>query len=174
DYEIMVGGRAATRWGSMISRRSQPVPVYHALLQQDHVHLPSGEARRESGTLTASDVMDGASPYVNADQSVAAALTTVRAAESEAGLVGTADGVIGIVTADLLRSAVDGGRGAEPVGALAEGLGVHTHPDHGLDVVFDRLVQSRGALPVVDREHVKRVVGVVTLPGLVRRLGPRV
>jgi CIC family chloride channel protein len=174
DYQIIVPLMVANLLAFMISRRYQPLPIYHALLQQDHVHLPSGEGRRPASTMTAADVMDPAGPNVNADQSIAAALTTVRAEETEAGLVGTADGVIGIVTADLLRSAVDAGRGAEPVGALAEGLDVHAHPDHGLDVVFERLVQSRGALPIVDREHVKRVAGVVTLAGLVRHLGARV
>jgi len=40
-------------------------------------------------------------------------------------------------------------------------------------VVFDRLVQSRGALPVLNRDHVRRVSGVVTLPRLMEALSAR-
>ena len=41
----------------LISRRFQPVPVYHALLQQDHVHLPSAATRVAPASWTAADVM---------------------------------------------------------------------------------------------------------------------
>ena len=40
DYQILVPLMVANLLSFVISRRYQPVPVYHALLQQDHVHLP--------------------------------------------------------------------------------------------------------------------------------------
>jgi CIC family chloride channel protein len=173
DYQIIVPLMVANLLALTISRRFQPVPVYHALLQQDHIHLPSAEARELSHTITAGDVMSSEAPHLPADQSIAAALTAIGGNPIDAALVGTADGVIGVVTADALRGAVQGGRGAEPVGAVAETLQVHVHPDHGLDVVFDRLMQSRGALPVVNRDHVRRVSGVVTLSRLMQALAAR-
>ncbi len=173
DYQIIVPLMVANLLALTISRRYQPIPVYHALLQQDQIHLPSAEARQLSHTMTARDIMSTDVPHLPADESIAAALTAIGGHSIEAGLVGTADGVIGVVTADALRGAVEGGRGAEPVGAVAETLQVHVHPDHGLDVVFDRLVQSRGALPVLNRDHVRRVSGVVTLPRLMEALSAR-
>ena len=41
DYQILVPLMVANMLSFVISRRYQPVPVYHALLQQDGVHLPS-------------------------------------------------------------------------------------------------------------------------------------
>ena len=43
DYQILVPLMLANMLSLTISRHYQPVPVYHALLQQDNVHLPSVE-----------------------------------------------------------------------------------------------------------------------------------
>jgi len=41
DYQILVPLMVANLLSFAISRRYQPVPVYHALLRQDGIHLPS-------------------------------------------------------------------------------------------------------------------------------------
>ena len=41
DYQILVPLMVANLLSFVISRRYQPVPVYHALLEQDHIHLPA-------------------------------------------------------------------------------------------------------------------------------------
>ena len=46
DYQILVPLMVANMLSFMISRRYQPVPVYHALLPQDSVHLPGALSRR--------------------------------------------------------------------------------------------------------------------------------
>jgi CIC family chloride channel protein len=173
DYQIIVPLMVANLLAFAISKRFQPLTVYHALLQQDQIHLPSGETTVEAATLTAAEAMDASVPYVAADTPIAAALETTGKSASQASIVGTPDGVTGIVTAGRLADAMAAGRGAEPVAAIAEGLRVHVHPDHGLDVVFDRLLQSQGALPVVNRDQIRRVAGLVTLDGLVRALRSR-
>jgi CIC family chloride channel protein len=40
DYQIIVPLMVANLLSFVISRRYQPVPIYHALLRQDGVHLP--------------------------------------------------------------------------------------------------------------------------------------
>src|SRR4029078_12809225 len=57
DYQILVPLMVANLLSFLISRRFQPVPVYHALLQQDHVPLPSPASRMATSTWTAADVM---------------------------------------------------------------------------------------------------------------------
>jgi chloride channel protein, CIC family len=173
DYQIMVPLMVANLLAFTISRRYQPQPIYHALLQQDEIHLPSGESARLAGALTARDVMEVGVPYVPAGTSIDIARSTVEADTAQAALVGTPEGVTGVVTLRGLIDASAAGRGAEPVAAVSEGLRLHAHPDHGIDVVFDRLVQSRGALPIVNRDQVRRVAGIVTLDGLVRALRAR-
>ena len=57
DYQILVPLMVANLLSYLISRRFQPTPVYHALLQQDRVHLPSPATRIASASWTAADVM---------------------------------------------------------------------------------------------------------------------
>jgi CIC family chloride channel protein len=40
DYQILVPQKVANMLSFMISRRYQPLPVYHALLEQDGIHIP--------------------------------------------------------------------------------------------------------------------------------------
>ena len=57
DYQILVPLMVANMLSFLISKRYQPVPVYHALLHQDGVHLPSpATAAAGTGTL-ARDLM---------------------------------------------------------------------------------------------------------------------
>lgn len=53
DCQILVPLMVANLLSFLISRRFQRVPVYHALLQQDHVHPPS-PATHVSARLPAS------------------------------------------------------------------------------------------------------------------------
>ena len=65
------------------------------------------------------------------------------------------------------------GRGAELIEALAETSFHHAHPDHPADVVLERLADSDGLLPVISRENVRRVEGVITLDDVMRALRRR-
>jgi CIC family chloride channel protein len=47
DYQILVPLMVANMISFIISKQYQPTPVYHALLQQDNVHLPSRLAAAE-------------------------------------------------------------------------------------------------------------------------------
>ena len=41
DYQILVPLMVANMISYWIARRFQPTPVYHALLEQDGIHLPA-------------------------------------------------------------------------------------------------------------------------------------
>lgn len=56
DYQILVPLMVANLLSFVISRRFQPVPVYHALLQQDGIHLAEG-GEPSGRSLTVRDVM---------------------------------------------------------------------------------------------------------------------
>lgn len=50
DYQILVPLMVANLLSFAISRRYQPVPIYHALLLQDGIHLPAAGAARGDGS----------------------------------------------------------------------------------------------------------------------------
>jgi CBS domain-containing protein len=105
---------------------------------------------------------------VRADLSIQAAWEVSRQDGTSALLVGEPSQLIGIVHSDQLARAVVSGRASEPVTALVDGNLLHVHPDRGSDVVLPRLVASHGILPVVSREDVHHVVGLVTFERVLR------
>jgi CIC family chloride channel protein len=166
DYQILVPLMVANLLSFLISRRLQPIPVYHALLHQDQIHLPSPATRSATPPWRAADVM-GTISVVSEGQPAQVVWERAKAEGAVAYLVGSADRPIGLVTIDSLTRAVESGRRLEAVGALAEEIAVHVHPDHPSDVVLERLAQSAGVLPVVGRTDSQQVQGVVTLAQIV-------
>jgi CIC family chloride channel protein len=162
DYQILVPLMLANMLSFMISKRYQPAPVYHALLQQDGVHLPSpATAGAESGT-SARHVMQTGVSYVDPDLSVDAAWQWAAAHDAPAYLVGTPDRLLGIINRAQLESSRAAGHAADPVRTVVTDAFVHAHPDHPIDVVLERLAESQGLLPVVSRAEAGRVEGVIT------------
>jgi CIC family chloride channel protein len=168
DYQILVPLMVANLLSFLISRRFQPTPVYHALLQQDHVHLPSPAARAADARWTAADVMRVDPEFIDADSTVQAVWDSPGHDRTRSVLIRSADGFIGLVTADQLSTAVAGGRIDEPIRTLSDGVDVHVHPDHPSDVVLERLAHGGGLLPVVSRQQAQKVLGVVTFEEVAR------
>ncbi len=162
DYQILVPLMVANLLSFFISRRLQPTPIYHALLEQDHVHLPSPTSRISSASWTAADVMLTDVRMVPGDASVQSVWDGSHSNGATTILVGTPARLIGAVYVPHLVAAVESGRLSDPIAALLDDGHVHVHPDHDSHVVLDRLAQNHGVLPVVSRENAQQVVGVVT------------
>src|SRR5262245_32180900 len=166
DYQILVPLMVANLLSFMISKRYQSVPVYHALLHQDGVHLPSAATQQALPLRTARHVMQTDVPFLPIDMSVDDAWRWALEHEAPAYLVGTRDRLEGLITTEHLDAWRGAGRSDQPIGALVDESFVHAHPDHPLDVVLERLSASRGLLPVVSRAEARRVEGIVTADSL--------
>jgi CIC family chloride channel protein len=174
DYQILVPLMAANLLSFAISKRYQPVPVYHALLQQDRIHLPAaGAAGGGPSGKTARHVMRSDVPFIPPGASIERAWEIARAQEAPAYLVGTQARLDGAVTRARLEQAVQHGRGAAPIASIVDPAPAHAHPDHPLDVVFERFAESDGVLPIVSRADTARVEGVVTLDTIMNFVGRR-
>jgi CIC family chloride channel protein len=162
DYQILVPLMVANLLSLLISRRFQPTPVYHALLQQDRVHLPSAASRVDPVSWTAAEVMD---PEVSltAPETPVQHLWDASAKDGTAAfLVGTPERLTGIVTAHQLAAAIQSGRSADSIESVLHPEIVHAHPDHASEIVLERLAHSGGLLPIVSRADAQKVLGVVT------------
>ncbi|HXW05197.1 MAG TPA: chloride channel protein [Vicinamibacterales bacterium] len=169
DYQIIVPLMVANLLSFAISRRYQPVPVYHALLQQDGVHLPPRALAIEPSAWTARDLMTGDMPFVARGSTARAGLELARASGHPACLVGTPKDLAGTVTVEHLLTAVASGQGDQPIDPLVDGTLVHAHPDHPVDVVLERFSRTAGLLPIVSRDDARQVEGVIVLRDI-RRL----
>jgi CIC family chloride channel protein len=173
DYEILVPLMVANLLSFMIARRFQPEPIYHALLHQDGVHLPAPGGRHDVGAWTAADAMTRPSGFVAPDVPVRSAWEATVAAAGHGVMVGSSSELLGVVPIARLAEAMENGHEGAPVKSLLEGDLVHVHPDHTPDVVLERVAAGGGMLPVVKRESVKEVVGLITLDGLAQFMSRR-
>jgi chloride channel protein, CIC family len=167
DYQILVPLMVANMLSFVISKRYQPVPIYHALLHQDGVHLPSPGTHALTSGRTARQVMRPEVSFIAPESPVEEAWHRATEHEQPGYLVGTRDHLLGVVTREQLERWRASEKSSDPVGSIVEGDFVHVHPDHPLDVVLDRLSESNGLLPVVSRVNVHRVEGVVTPDSIV-------
>jgi CIC family chloride channel protein len=171
DYQIFVPLMVANMTSLFISLRYQPDSVYDALLKQDGVHLPGPLVRQAGGGWRAGDVM-------SREFTVVPPATSVRDALGGAGgqrcvIVGESGRLIGLAAVDDIERAVARGEPDAPVTACLAERFTHVHPDHALDIVFDRFQGSPGVLPVVSREDVDRIEGVITESTLLGVFGRR-
>jgi CIC family chloride channel protein len=173
DYQILVPLMVANLLSYLISRRFQPTPVYHALLQQDRVHLPSPATRIAAASWTAADVMGSEVSLILPETTVQDTWDVSRRDGAPAFLIGTRERLVGMVSAQQLAAAVESGRLSDPVGSLLDDEIVHAHPDHPSETVLERLAQTGGILPIVSRDDTQRVLGVVTFPHIMQFMRKR-
>ncbi len=173
DYQILVPLMVANLLAFVISRRYQPTPVYHALLKQDDIHLPTALTRGLPTTWTAADVMTAPPPLAPGDAAIATLWHQAPRRDAVGWLIGTAERIEGAVSTARVADAMASGQGSEPVRTLLDDALVHAHPDHPSDIVLERLAAGSGMLPILSRDDGARALGVVTLRDVVRFLGVR-
>jgi CIC family chloride channel protein len=171
DYQILVPLMVATLLSFTISRRYQPTPVYHALLEQDHVHLPTPVQKAGLRGWTARDIMSDAPGLVAPGRSVESLWPDRDATDQRPWLVGAPHALVGVLRPERVAEAIQSGHGSQTVEALADRAFPHAHPDHPIDIVLERLAGSDGLLPILSRDDARRVEGVITIHDVTRVLG---
>jgi CIC family chloride channel protein len=171
DYQILVPLMVANLLSFTISKRYQPLPLYHALLQQDDVHLPSSSLPNLPEGRTAADMMSGDLPIVSAHTPIRDALSLMGG--STALIVRDGRSAGGVVGRERLADTDAAGHGAEPVSSIAVQPDIHVHPDHPFDVVLERFPAAEGTLPVVSRADASWIEGVITLDSIMAAVAAR-
>lgn len=168
DYQILVPLMIANMLSFMISRQYQKKPLYHALLEQDDVHLPQLATRAAAGVRRASDMMKSALHWIRPDTSVEEAAKMAAGSDTNYFLIGQ-DGLLsGLVLREGIDKAIRSGMGDAPITTLAIEHYEHVHPDHPIELVLERLGKNPGVLPVVSRSEVRKVQGVITPEALLQ------
>jgi len=171
DYQIFVPLMVANMISLYISRRYQSEPVYHALLKQDHVHLPSSLVRQSAGGWRAGDVMRDDVRFVEPHATVESAFARLSDVPAPCLLVGNKSHLLGIVATSRLVEEMSAGRGQQPVASVMSEDWAHVHADHAIDIVLERFGRNPGVLPVLSRADIHAVKGVVTRDTLMRVFG---
>jgi CIC family chloride channel protein len=168
DYQVFVPLMVANMISFAISRQFLPTPLYRALLEQDHVHLPGAAVPTATFSRRAGEIMSSNFTMISPNASVADAADAAVATNAKCLLVGDDGNVSGLVMRERLDKELQSNRADERIQDLVISEFGHVHPDHSLEMVIDRLGKSPGLLPVVSRSNSQHVVGVITPESLAR------
>lgn len=169
DYQILVPLMVANLLSFMISRRYQPKPIYHALLEQDGVFLPGPEGRM-GAAYRVKDIMSTDVVLVSPTSTVQETMKLVESNGAGPFLVGTREIPLGILQRSEIEKAFKAGKAAEPISSLVIiTQWQHVYPDQPLDLALERLGQTHGLLPVLSRQG-HRLEGVITRETIMRFL----
>jgi chloride channel protein, CIC family len=165
-----------------ISQRFQKVPIYEALAQQDGLHLPTRSSRMEWEVPLVSTAIRKAPGSLHPDMTIAQAVDRVKDSNLESWPVGDDLGLVGMVRTRHISHAMDRGKVEMTVarlmqiarrsdGELAVDL-PHVHNDQPLSRALARMRDNgHRVLPVVSRANARIMLGVVTLPDILKAYG---
>ena len=165
DYAVIVPLMISNLVSFFISARLQRKPIYEELANQDGIHLPTAEARKQETQLVVNRAMQEATETLNAEWTVQEALERAERSEFRTWPVCDNRGVIGVVSAQRLRQAAGEVSADKRLNELVDARSFpHVHVDHPLHVALERMGASQlELLPVVSRANVHQLRGVVTL-----------
>jgi chloride channel protein, CIC family len=167
DYQILVPLMIANMLSFMISKHFQSKPVYHALLEQNHIYLPGPESR-SAGTWRTKNIMTRQAEFIPENASIDAASKIIATTPSKSFLIGDWNHLVGLVTRSEIEQALRAGRGTDRVGALASRQYEYLHADQPLEVALERLGKNPDGLPVLSRSGRRKVEGVVTIDNVMK------
>jgi CIC family chloride channel protein len=173
DYMVIVPLMISNLVSFYISKRLQPQPIYAALSFQDGIHLPSSEDRHQDTNYTVKQAMRPAVEMLSAQMTVAEAHQLVRSSKFRTWPVTDGRGVVGVINSVILDRAIGEGPADKRVAELVDGRSFpHVHLDHSLYWALERMGAARlELLPVVSRNNINNLEGVVTLAGVLRAYG---
>ena len=165
DYQILVPLMTANMLSFLISKRFQRVPVYHALLEQNHVYLP-GHEMRPGGPTRVRSLMNTDVRFIPVSTSIADARKLMADDHADSCFVGDRNHLAGIVTSSLMKDAMSSGRGGDPIETIVLREFHHLYADQPVDIALERLSKTAYALPVLSRNGRRRVEGVVGIESI--------
>jgi CIC family chloride channel protein len=181
DYSIIVPLMISNLVSFFISRKLQPEPIYEALSRQDGIHLPGGGARGREGTFRVAHAMRPLADPLHPQATIAEALDQIRSRGVNAWPVAEARNLVGMITAAELESAFDDGARYRTVSEIMTPLPPgdldardfpHVHADQSLDLVLQRMGETHlDLLPVVSRDNIRDLRGVIALRDVLRTYG---
>jgi chloride channel protein, CIC family len=181
NYTIIVPLMISNLIAFYISQKFQHEPIYEALARQDGLHLPTGAVRQLSRQLRVSTALQAGPPPLSAGLELAEAQQRVEGRTFGSWPVVDDRGLAGMVRSSDIAAAIKQGRATATVRDLLDELDPdanddeavpHVHSDHPLGLALTRMGATRHTvLPVVSRANVRTLLGVVTLPDILRAYG---
>ncbi|HEY9225374.1 MAG TPA: chloride channel protein [Gemmatimonadaceae bacterium] len=178
NYTIIVPLMISNLIAFYISQRLQREPIYEALARQDGLHLPTGAFRQVARQLRVGVALKPSPTPLGIGLRVDDAKHLVAGSTFESWPVVDDVGLAGMVRLAEVNAALTAGRGASTIGELLAEFTAdapdgevtpHVHTDHPLSLALARMGATRHTvLPVVSRANVRVLLGVITLPDILK------
>jgi chloride channel protein, CIC family len=165
DYTIIVPLMIANLVSYFVSRKIQSKTLYEELARQDGIHLPIAGSHVRPDARVVGQVMHKPEETLIATMTVADACTLAERSGLSTWPVIDDRGLVGLISAEKLRSMKDDGKGAMRLAEAVDPAGFpHLHSDQSLDLALERMGASGlRVLPVVSRFNMQEMLGVVYL-----------
>jgi CIC family chloride channel protein len=174
DYQVFVPLMIANMLSFLISKRFQPKPVYHALLEQNHIYLPDHGNRLSGNSWRARNVMNTDPQFIPESMPVREAWQTLaKNHKSTVFLVGDWNHLVGIITRKTIEQALQAGNAGEAIGSLATLDFEYLYPDQPLEAVLETCSRPPGAVPILTRNGDRRVEGIATIDTILQFIQER-
>src|SRR4051812_3315985 len=182
DYTIIVPLMISNVIAFYISQRFQKVPIYEALANQDGLHLPTHSSRMEWEVPLVSSALRKPPGSLHPDMTISQASERVKDTNLESWPVGDDLGLVGMVRTRHISHAMDRGKVEMTISRLmqiarrSDGERAvdlpHVHNDQPLSRALARMRDNgHRVLPVVSRANARIMLGVVTLPDILKAYG---
>ena len=137
DYQILAPPMVENIFSFVIWKRYQPARIYNALLHQDGGHLPLSRTPPVTVAYYTRHVMHTDVAFIPPESSIQEAWQRSLQDEAPAYVVGTRNRLGGRFRENAWPKSVTAGTDTQLVVSLIDGLAVHVHPGHSLDVVLE-------------------------------------
>jgi len=182
DYTIIVPLMISNLIAFYISHRYQKVPIYEALAHQDGLHLPTRSSRVEWEMPLVSSAVRKAPEALLSEMTISQAAERVKDSNLESWPVSDDLGLVGMVRTRHISHAMERGREDMTIARLMQiarrsnGEAAvdfpHVHNDQPLSRALARMRDNgHKVLPVVSRANARIMLGVVTLPDILKAYG---
>jgi len=167
---LMVGNMIAY----LISARLRAVPVYDALLIQDHVSLkrmPSYQGEQDWRNLPIATIMTHDPIVLMASRELGESFEEISSHRHHAyPVLGEKGQLVGMFTHHELREAIEAGGSGAVGDRLAKKKLVSVFPDNSIrDVANTLVMEDVMQVPVVSRKDTSKLLGIVTLHDIARQ-----
>ncbi|MGC1363810.1 MAG: chloride channel protein [Silvibacterium sp.] len=170
NYQVLVPLMVANMISFWISKKYQPKPLYHALLEQDHVYLPEVGARMTMSAWRVRDIMTRNFNTVPPDSTLEAASSIVSRSGEKCLVVGVNGTFSGLITRDAIEAGIRFGMAPDPITGFIIKEPAFVHPDQTIGIALERFGKNPGLLPVLSRGDLLHVEGVVTPQTLIHSI----
>jgi CIC family chloride channel protein len=169
SYSIVLPVMISNTIAYLISRRFQKMSLFDMLARQDGLELPSMEELREQVSLRVEDAMrKPETPPLQGGDTVARALEIARTSTEGVLLVRFPTGRWTTVRTEVLLKEAQMLPNETLLREMLPAARVPViHPDMSLDDVL-KLIQGHELLPVISRAGARMLLGVLTLPDILR------